>query len=50
MAQNQDYGNKPVRQEWTPDWRLQTLHKIWKTIFTAAKVVAGAAITVALIG
>ena len=50
MAQNQDYGNKPVRQEWTPDWRLQLLHKIWSAVFTAVKVVAGAAVTVALIG
>ena len=50
MAQNQDYGNKPVRQEWTPDWRLRLAHKIWSAVFTAAKVVAGAAVTVVLIG
>ncbi|MBQ8797794.1 MAG: transglycosylase domain-containing protein [Oscillospiraceae bacterium] len=50
MAQYQDKGKKPARQDWTPDWRLRALHKVWMTIFTAAKVALGAAITVLLIG
>ena len=50
MSQNRDYENKPARQTWVPDWRLQILHKVWMVFFTAGKVVAGAAITVALIG
>lgn len=50
MAQNRDKGKKPVRQEWIPDHRLRVLYKVWMAVFTAAKVVLGAAITVLLIG
>ena len=50
MAQNQDNGKKPVKQEWIPDPRLRVLYKVWISIFTTAKVMLGAAITVLLIG
>lgn len=50
MAGNQDQGKKPVRQEWTPDWRLRMLHKIWMMIFAVLKVAGGAIVTVLLIG
>ena len=50
MAQNQDKGKKPIRQEWTPDYRLRMLHKTWMVLFATGKVVLGALATVLLIG
>lgn len=50
MAHNHDREKKTVRQQWTPDWRLRMLHKIWMVLFTAGKVVFGALATVLLIG
>ena len=50
MAQNRDNKKKIVRQEWVPDYRLRMLHKVWMTVFTTAKVVLGALVTVLLIG
>ena len=50
MSQNPFYRKKPVRQEWVPEWWLQIPHKAWLILYTAAKVAAGAAVTVALIG
>ena len=37
------------RQSWKPHWSLRALHRIWMILFSAFKVVAGAAVTVALI-
>lgn len=50
MAQNQESGKKPAKQEWIPDPRLRVLYKIWMSIYTTAKVMLGAAATVLLIG
>ena len=50
MAQNRDNERKPARQEWTPDWRLRMLYKIWKVLFATVKVVLGALATALLVG
>lgn len=50
MSGNRDKENKPVRQEWTPNWRLRMLHKAWTVFFATFKVVAGALATVLLVG
>ena len=38
-----------IRQDWKPHWSVGILHKVWKFIFGAAKIVLGAAATVLLI-
>ena len=40
---------KPERQDWKPHWSLDVLYKIWRVIFTTAKIALGAAATVLLI-
>ncbi len=42
-------GKKPVRQDWKPHWVLGLLQKLWMILFSAFKIVAGAAATVLLI-
>lgn len=37
------------KQDWKPHWSLTVLHRIWMILFSAFKVVAGAAVTVGLI-
>ena len=41
--------NDVQRQEWKPHWFFRMLYKLWLLAFTVAKIVAGAAATVALI-
>lgn len=50
MARKQDNGNKPVKQDKTAEQGLRTLYKVWMVVFTGAKVVLGALVTVLLIG
>ena len=38
------------RQNWKPHWSLQALHRVWIALFSVLKVVAGAAVTVLLVG
>ena len=44
-----DNKEEIVRQDWKPHWSIGLLHKIWKFVFGAAKIVLGAAATVLLI-
>ena len=39
-----------THQQWEPHWSLSMLLKIWKVVFTAAKIALGALATVLLIG
>ena len=41
--------NDVQHQEWKPHWFFRMLYKLWLLAFTVAKIVAGAAATVALI-
>lgn len=47
--QNKKKKNTP-RQDWDPHWVIGIAYKVWKVIFVALKVIAGAAATVLLIG
>lgn len=48
MFRKKDKQNLP-RQEWQPNGFLRTLLCIWRVVFSAFKIVAGAAVTVALV-
>ncbi|MBQ3000468.1 MAG: transglycosylase domain-containing protein [Oscillospiraceae bacterium] len=47
MADKNTRGNEP--QSWEPHKALRILYKIWMALFSVIKIVAGAAVTVALI-
>lgn len=38
------------RQQWKPHWALDAAYKVWQVVFSAAKIAAGAALTVLVIG
>ena len=40
---------KAERQDWKPHWFVSLLLKIWMAVFTAAKIVIGAAATVLMV-
>lgn len=42
--------NNAPRQDWKPHWSLGALHRIWRILLSAFKVVGGAVVTVLLIG
>ena len=50
MSDEMNEMNNAPRQNWKPHWSLSTLHRIWMILFSVFKVVAGAAVTVLLIG
>ena len=41
---------KQARQNWNPHWSVRTAHRGWIITFSVLKVLAGAAITVLLVG
>lgn len=50
MANERKKRKDQLRQDWDPNKFIKTLSKIWMVVFTAAKVVFGALVTVLLIG
>ena len=49
MAENKKKRKSVPRQNWKPNWMLQTLYRVWRVLFGALKIGIGAAATVLLI-
>jgi len=50
MADKNKKSDSKPQQKWTPHWIASTAYKVWRFLFAAFKIVAGAAATVLLIG
>ncbi len=50
MAENNHRRRKAPRQNWHPNFLLRIINRVWRIVFSAVKVAAGAFATVLLIG